>query len=106
MFFRYGGEEFVIFIKSNENRHLVHILERCRKVIEEKRFPQVERVTVSIGFSTLDPSEHPSHSLSKADKALYFAKKEGRNLACSYDDLVEKRLIEAIETKEVNVDFW
>lgn len=106
LFFRYGGEEFVVLVKEVEHEQAQQVLERCRASIESRRFPQVGRVTVSIGFTDLDERFHPVENLSKADKALYYIKKHGRNQALSYERLLEDGLLEPISVKEGAVDFW
>ncbi len=106
LFFRYGGEEFVIFVKDVEQEQAQQVLERCRLAIEERRFPQVGQVTVSIGFTDLDSHFHPVDNLSKADKALYFIKKNGRNKVLSYEHLVNSGQLEPITPKEGSADFW
>ena len=106
LFFRYGGEEFVVLVKAVEHEQALQVLERCRCAIENKRFPQVGRVTVSIGCADLEPKFHPIENLSKADKALYFIKRNGRNKVSSYENLVEEGLLEPISLKESAIDFW
>lgn len=107
MFFRYGGEEFVIFVKEPNDEKTLAILERCRQAIENRRFPQVTSITVSIGLALLNPlQEHPSGSLSKADKALYYAKENGKNQVRSYEKLIDHNLIQAIEVQRGSADFW
>ncbi len=106
LFFRYGGEEFVVLVKDVEHEQALQVLERCRIAIESRRFPQVGRVTVSIGFSDLDENFHPIENLSKADKALYFIKRNGRNQVLSYEKLLEEGLLEPIPFKEGAFDFW
>ena len=106
LFFRYGGEEFVIFVKEVDNEQAQAVLERCRQAVESRRFPQVKNVTVSIGVANLEPGEHPSDSLSKADKALYYAKNNGRNQVHSYEDLVANALLEPMAIQEGSADFW
>tara|TARA_R110000850_G_scaffold270954_1_gene404476 strand:+ start:472 stop:900 length:429 start_codon:yes stop_codon:yes gene_type:complete len=106
LFFRYGGEEFVILVKDVKLEQAQHALERCRQAIEARRFPQVGRVTVSIGFADLDNTFQLVENLSKADKALYFIKKNGRNQVISYEELVEKGLLEPISIKDSAIDFW
>ena len=106
LFFRYGGEEFVVLVKDVQLEQAQQALERCRQAIESRRFPQVGRVTVSIGFADLDKNFHPIENLSKADKALYFIKNNGRNKTFSYEELVLDGLLEPITFKESAVDFW
>tara|TARA_R110001592_G_scaffold288331_2_gene557334 strand:+ start:2123 stop:3112 length:990 start_codon:yes stop_codon:yes gene_type:complete len=106
LFFRYGGEEFVVFVKNVEPEQAQQILERCRHAIENRRFPQVEKVTVSIGFSDLEEFSHPNENLLKADKALYFIKENGRNKVFSYEELLNKGLLQPVEIKQGDIDFW
>lgn len=106
LFFRYGGEEFVIFVKDVEHEQAQQVLERCRDAIENRRFPQVGNVTVSIGFTNLENHFHPVENLSKADKALYFIKQNGRNQVLSYEHLINCGLLEPIIFKEGSADFW
>lgn len=106
LFFRYGGEEFVVLVKEVQGEQALVVLERCRAAIEARKFPQVGRVTVSIGFADLNKNDHPVETLSKADKALYHAKQNGRNQVHSYETLVEEGLLEAIERSEGDFDFW
>ncbi|MDX1453220.1 MAG: GGDEF domain-containing protein [Oleiphilaceae bacterium] len=106
LFFRYGGEEFVVLVKDVDFDQAQTVLERCREAIAGRRFPQVGQVTVSIGFTDLEPQSHPVESLTKADKALYFAKQNGRNQVASYEQLVEANLLEPVEPIQSHADFW
>jgi len=107
LFFRYGGEEFVVLIKEKSDSEQAHTaLERCRHAIEEKRFPQVGSVTVSIGYADLNPEAHFADVLSKADKALYYIKNNGRNNVESYEELLGKNLLEEVKDIEGSADFW
>lgn len=101
--FRFGGEEFVIIIKSTTTEGAGYALERLRKKIAKYDFPQVGHVTVSIGFIEVSNNCVPSEVLSKADEALYFAKDHGRNQIHNYEELVaEGKIIPT--TIEVNDD--
>jgi diguanylate cyclase (GGDEF)-like protein len=106
LFFRYGGEEFVVLVKEVHIEQAHNVLERCRAAIEIRRFPQVGQVTVSIGFSDLDADSHPIENLSKADKALYYIKNNGRNQVQSYEQLLAEELLEPVEPIEGAIDFW
>jgi len=106
LFFRYGGEEFVILVKEVHIEQAYSVLERCREAIESRRFPQVGTITVSIGFADLNEKSHPVENLSKADKALYHIKNNGRNQVCSYEELLANNLLTAVESIEGEVDFW
>jgi len=99
--YRYGGEEFVVLLQTSTLKESAVALERFRSAVEAYDFPQVGKITVSIGFVQMKAGELPSSTLDKADKALYYAKEHGRNQVCSYQMLSEKNLIEA---GVVNID--
>ncbi len=106
LFFRYGGEEFVVLVKDVDSEQAQIVLERCREAIANRRFPQVGEVTVSIGFADLEPQSHPVETLSMADKALYYIKQNGRNQVHSYNLLVDSGKLTPIEPREGSIDFW
>ncbi len=84
--FRYGGEEFIVIINNSDLVGVKTTLERFRKDVEEYDFPSGS-VTVSIGFTQIDPLAPPSLLLEYADKALYQAKNNGRNQLVFFDEL-------------------
>jgi len=86
--FRFGGEEFVVVLDRTSLKNAQEVLERFRKTIEGYNFPQIGRVTVSIGFVCLAKDEVPSVIVGHADQALYYAKHHGRNRVCQYEKLV------------------
>jgi diguanylate cyclase (GGDEF)-like protein len=86
-FARYGGEEFVLLSRNSPDSAAV-VGERLRRTIEEHTFThegKVLRVTVSLGISCM-PNVNitvPEEFVAAADKALYEAKRTGRNrLVC------------------------
>ncbi|MEW6589732.1 MAG: GGDEF domain-containing protein [Pseudomonadota bacterium] len=86
--FRYGGEEFVALVKGVPPDTILHILERVRTRVQDHAFPQVGQVTVSIGFTAIAEQALPPYVFEEADKALYYAKEQGRNRVCDYAALV------------------
>ncbi len=82
-FSRLGGEEFAILLIKSDKPLALQIAERLRKKIEDTVFTigVVEiKITISIGLAFLTKSENTIDLLmSKADEALYRAKKQGRN---------------------------
>jgi diguanylate cyclase (GGDEF)-like protein len=82
---RYGGEEFCIILPQTSLSEAGVIAERMRQRVAEKEYPfgksqPLGTVTVSIGISTfaklIDTAEKV---ISAADRALYDAKKRGKN---------------------------
>ena len=92
--FRFGGEEFVVLLRSITLPTARKVLERFRTAVQEYTFPQVGHITVSIGFVGADKGA-PVEVLGLADQALYYAKEHGRNQVRYYDDLVAQGLLQA-----------
>jgi diguanylate cyclase (GGDEF)-like protein len=79
---RYGGEEFLIVLTQTDIKGALICAERVRTNIENTLFPDLGsdfKVTVSIGLSEYQIREDVEKIISRADKALYRAKKGGRN---------------------------
>lgn len=83
---RYGGEEFCIILPNTDEEGAKHVAEFVRLTVEELRIPHAGNgekgvVTLSLGVVTHypDPSFAISTLLNEADKALYHAKRSGRN---------------------------
>lgn len=86
--FRFGGEEFVILLRSVTKQDADQIFDRFRETVGNHHFPQVGTVTVSIGYAKIDLFEPAVAIVGRADQALYYAKMNGRNRSCFYDSLV------------------
>lgn len=87
MIARYGGEEFVALLPATDAMGAAEVAERLRAAIEGLAVPHeysrtAPVVTLSIGYATYSPEE-PGDGLDgllqSADRALYSAKKAGRN---------------------------
>ena len=103
--FRFGGEEFVILLRSTSKEDAKMIFERFRENVARYPFPQVGTVTISIGFAHIDPFEPAVGIIGRADQALYFAKSNGRNRVCHYEDLVSSGELK-IEVSQDSVEFF
>ncbi|MCP5107344.1 MAG: GGDEF domain-containing protein [bacterium] len=90
LLFRYGGEEFIVVLRVPNKESAVIAFERFRKRLESYQFPQVGKVTVSIGYVQIKDDDFPLTIVGKADKALYYAKEHGRNCLFNYEELVEQ----------------
>jgi two-component system, cell cycle response regulator len=80
---RLGGEEFLIIMPDTELARGFQVAERLRACIAADEFQigqQRLRVTASVGVAALEGTSDTSEALFKrADKALYAAKRSGRN---------------------------
>lgn len=79
---RYGGEEFVFIIPSSDKDFVLNIAQNIRKKVEETIFIEEDKkfsVTISVGIVKYDNKLKAKNIIELADKALYKAKKEGRN---------------------------
>jgi diguanylate cyclase (GGDEF)-like protein len=104
--FRFGGEEFVVLLKPAELAGVHAIFERYRRAVDEHEFPQVGRVSVSIGFTRIGLYDTPSIILDDADEALYFAKENGRNRVFCYEELIEAGKLVKHQTLHTDVELF
>jgi diguanylate cyclase (GGDEF)-like protein len=78
---RWGGEEFIILLPDTGMQEAVKLAERVRASVAEIDVPAVgTRVTISIGIATVpDHASDAEHLQRSADRALYTAKRKGRD---------------------------
>jgi diguanylate cyclase (GGDEF)-like protein len=88
LIYRFGGEEFVVIVYVDDRGDAEMTFERLRRSIENHVFPQVGKVTVSIGITEIKDTSIPVELLGRADQALYYAKTHGRNQVAFYEALV------------------
>jgi diguanylate cyclase (GGDEF)-like protein len=101
---RFGGEEFVVLLRCGSDAHALHAFERLRAVTEAYPFPQVGRITVSIGFTAVRPEDNPNTAFERADKAVYWAKGHGRNQVAEHADLIKRgELTEAHKAGDIEL---
>ncbi len=90
--YRYGGEEFAIILPETRGKNGLVVAERIRKVFANIDFSpkvsedKVDRVhkTISIGVAELMPDYTIEDLVNCADKAMYEAKRAGRNQTFVY----------------------
>jgi two-component system chemotaxis response regulator CheY len=76
---RYGGEEFAVLLPSTGPADASAMAERLRSRIEAHEWP-LRAVTASLGVATTTPdTPDPGALIEAADRALYEAKRSGRN---------------------------
>jgi len=92
---RYGGEEFAVVLKSTNRDEACSVAQNLLESVENlkirhKKSPISSVVTMSIGIYSFKIPAHKKEKLGtmyyfeKADKALYLAKKQGRNRAVQF----------------------
>jgi two-component system, cell cycle response regulator len=88
---RYGGEEFSIILPKASSADAFTIAERIRAAIEAQVIPlslhQSLTFTASLGFATLHIDRETEEAFAqRADRALYYAKHNGRNRVSSAEE--------------------
>jgi diguanylate cyclase len=79
---RYGGEEFAVVLDDTNQREGMRVADRLLKAVRNQTVDfdgRPIRVTVSIGVAGIRPGDDEATWLEAADKALYRAKRSGRN---------------------------
>jgi diguanylate cyclase (GGDEF)-like protein len=104
--FRFGGEEFVALIRPAEFSHAMRTFERFRANVEAFNFPQVGRVTISIGFTRIKLGDTASKILDGADEALYWAKEHGRNQCHAYETLIAEGQLQLTPAPESDLELF
>jgi diguanylate cyclase (GGDEF)-like protein len=93
---RYGGEEFCVLLPQTSLQEAGVIAERMREKIEKAPIPHskaqpLSAVTISIGVSTFTSVVNDAEQIIwAADRALYEAKRKGKNNIAFYQDPVLK----------------
>jgi diguanylate cyclase (GGDEF)-like protein len=103
--YRFGGEEFVVLMRCGAGDDAAAACERLRVNVERYRFPQVGRITVSIGLTGVRPGDSPAAAFDRADKAIYYAKQSGRNQVRHHAALVAAGLL-SDESRDSDVELF
>jgi diguanylate cyclase (GGDEF)-like protein len=86
---RFGGEEFAVILSRTRLEGALEVAESILENLNSRRLPHAGNpfgyMTISIGCATLTPqlNTDPSSLIELADKALYNAKRTGRNRVCT-----------------------
>ena len=89
---RYGGEEFMVVLPNADIENAYRAAERLRTGIQNLKFNAAREpvsVTVSIGIAAFQYGETRDELVKRADQALYWAKRDGRNRTKRADQEVD-----------------
>ena len=92
-FGRFGGEEFIVIAQMESKTEIAAVAETIRRTVEDLQLRHEQRkdgttvVTVSVGAAMTRHSTHPGLDkvIHEADRALYVAKRQGRNCVHFFD---------------------
>lgn len=90
---RWGGEEFLIYLKNVKSYEAIQNLNALRKNIMNSVFCYEENeinVTVTFGAKNIEYDIDMMKNIECADKSLYYGKNNGRNQVVLYSDILEK----------------
>lgn len=76
MFFRYGGEEFVVLCELKNKTEVMDLAERIRRCVDELVWENGTHISISVGVSS---SVNTADPLKSADECLYTSKETGKN---------------------------
>jgi len=79
---RFGGEEFTMLLSNTNSKSAFILAEKIRKIVAKTGFNysgKAIRITISCGITELKEGDSQETLFVRADKALYQAKKNGRN---------------------------
>ena len=88
---RFGGDEFAVIVENAPRAGVMRVGEAIREQVEESHLKRTDTgeplgaLTVSIGFDCIRPGDTQNSVLDRADKALYRAKRQGRNRVTGYE---------------------
>ncbi|WHM99987.1 diguanylate cyclase [Citrobacter freundii] len=98
--YRYGGEEFIIIIRTKTDEQACQAGLRLCRLIGQKKIPYADGeigITVTAGITRVQPGETLDTALGRADRAMYQGKQTGRN-RCMFMD--ENEQIALVDTND------
>ena len=98
--YRYGGEEFIIIIRTKTDEQACQAGLRLCRLIGQKKIPYADGeigITVTAGITRVQQGETLDTALGRADRAMYQGKQTGRN-RCMFMD--ENERIALVDTND------
>ena len=90
---RYGGEELIAVLPGNDLAACRQVAERIRSVIADRRIrrrttgEEIASITISVGVGEFRLGESADSLIERCDRALYLAKRRGRNRVLTEADI-------------------
>lgn len=94
---RYGGDEFLLMLVDAGETDALNIAEKIRQAVVDLNLPNknssvqpIVTLTIGVATSCADDDENGEQLLSRADKALFIAKENGRNCVAGQSGLLHE----------------
>lgn len=101
---RFGGEEFIVLAPNATLAQAFILGEKLRGLIDTHDFEIGRHVTVSVGGTLYDINENVNDFIDRADRALYNAKRNGKNIVCIRDPVTREHLFAADFEKAIRLN--
>lgn len=79
LFFRWGGEEFLILLPGARMEEATRVSEKIRREIEKLKIKGIRKLTASFGVTQCKVDDNQESMFKRVDNSLYLAKLTGRN---------------------------
>jgi len=97
---RYGGEEALIILPETSLENARDLAERLRKTLKEHVFKWENKsikITLSFGVTEFEKGDTKRGFVGRADQALYFSKKNGRNQVTTSDAIEREKVLVTLD---------
>ena len=88
-FYRIGGEEFAVLSPETDRESALLLAEKIRSAVEKEFSKDKSKITISMGISVYPSGMSHYDYYNQADKALYEAKRTGRNKSVIFDTKIQ-----------------